>query len=212
MLGEIQYEAGLEVLRDAERSDLTASQIALQIAAIGAQLGNSAVLVQGYQKLDPSAAKAEIEKRITEATGAPNQAKWITEGNVNIANLNAATQEVSRIQGEIAKRQGQIKDLDTQRVAALEEADKAMKSSDASKGQESVDAFKQGSGARKKAADLQANIDLINGQLMPLQQDLAIAQGQQQIVQAAINAYQEESSRWMMAGKMCNRRSMRRRI
>ena len=47
--------------------------------------------------------------------------------------------------------------------------------------------------ARKKAADLQANIDLINGQLMPLQLDLAIAQGQQQIVQAAINAYQEES-------------------
>ena len=54
VLGEIQYEAGLEVLRDAERSDLTASQIALQIAAIGASLATAPSWFRAIKSLTPT--------------------------------------------------------------------------------------------------------------------------------------------------------------
>ncbi len=128
VLGQVQYEAGLEMLRDADRKELEASKIALQIAALGSQLGNSATLVQGYQKLDPIEAKAEIQKKIEEVQGGPSQAKWISDAN--IASLSAADQEVSRVQGEIANRENQIKDLGTRRDALLADADKSLKASE----------------------------------------------------------------------------------
>jgi hypothetical protein len=194
VLGQVHYDAGLDFLRDADRKELAASRIALQIAALGAQLGNSATLVQGYQKLDPSAAKTAIEQKIVEAKGGPDKPKWIAGDNINIASLAAADQEISRIQGEIAKRQTEMKDLDTQRVAALEEAEKAMKTSESTKGRESVDAYRQYSDAKKKAADFQARIDQLKGELMPLEKDLDIAVGQQQIAQGAVKEFQDESA------------------
>src|SRR6478672_3154169 len=57
ILGQVQYESGLELLRDANRKELAASQIALQIAALGAQLGNSATLVEGYRQRNPQSAQ-----------------------------------------------------------------------------------------------------------------------------------------------------------
>src|SRR5207302_1688872 len=84
--------------------------------------------------------------------------KWIADDKTNIASLSAADQEISRIQGEIAKRQNEMKEVDTQRVAALEDAEKAMKTSESTKGRESVDSYKQYSDSKKKASDLQATI------------------------------------------------------
>lgn len=191
VLGQVQYEAGLEMLREADQKELEASKIALQIAALGSQLGNSATLVQGYQKLDPIAAKAEIQKKIAEVEGGPSQTKWIAEAN--IASLSAADQEVSRVQGEIANRENQIKDLTTRRDALLADADKSLKASESAKGQASVDAYKKYSDTKKQAADLATQIDLLKGQLMPLQHDFATAQGQQQILQGAISELQKQS-------------------
>jgi hypothetical protein len=194
-LGEVQYNSGLEQLRDADRKELNASRIALQIAALGSQLGNSATLVQGYQKLDPKAAMAAIDDKITQTKGSPDKPAWqaTDQLKVNVSSVSAADAEVSRIQGEIAKRQAQVNDLDQQRVAALKEADDSQKASDAAKGQESVDLFKKYSDAKKKAADVQSQIDVINGQLMPLQNDLEVAVGQQQIMQGAVTALQDQS-------------------
>ena len=122
VLGQVQYDAGLEMLRDADRKELAASRIALQIAALGAQLGNSATLVQGYQKLDPKPAKDAIDQKIVEIKGGPDKLTWVASDVLKLStiSLSAAQQEVSRIQGEIAKRQTQVKDLDGQRIAALE--------------------------------------------------------------------------------------------
>jgi hypothetical protein len=194
-LGQVQYDAGLEMLRDADRKELAASRIALQIAALGSQLGNSATLVQGYQKLDPAPSKTQISNQIAQVKGAPDKPTWTAseQAKINVTSQSAAEQEVSRIQGEIAKRQSQIKDLDDQRVAALKEADEAMKASEAAKGRESVDQYKKYSDAKKKAADFQTQIDMLNGQLMPLQKDLEIAVGQQQIMQIAVTELENES-------------------
>ena len=109
-LGQVQYDSAIEMLRDADRKELAASQIALQIAALGAQLGNSATLVQGYQKLDPGPAKKTIDQKIVDTKGGPDKPTWtvMDQLKINMTSLNAAQQEISRIQGEIAKRQTQI--------------------------------------------------------------------------------------------------------
>ena len=129
VLGQVQYDTGLEMLRDADRKELEASKIALQIAALGAQLGNSATLVQGYQKLDPQPAKTAIDQKVVETKGGPDKPTWVVSDQlkINATSLNAAEQEVSRIQGEIAKRQAAVNDLDQQRIAALKESDDAQK-------------------------------------------------------------------------------------
>ena len=187
------------MLRDADRKELEASKIAAPAnCGEGPRSNSSATLVQrGYQKLDPQPAKTAIDQKVVETKGGPDKPTWVVSDQlkINATSLNAAEQEVSRIQGEIAKRQAAVNDLDQQRIAALKESDDAQKASDAAKGRESVDLYKKYSDAKKKAADLQSQMDVINGQLMPLQKDLEIAVGQQQIMQGAVAELENESKR-----------------
>src|SRR2546430_2684327 len=141
-----------------------------QLALIG--LAGTFVSARGGAR--PDRAVSRKDENRASAGGGPAKPKWIGDPNANMASLGAADQEISRIQGEIAKRQNEMKDVDTQRVAALEEAEKAMKSSESTKGRESVDAYKQYSDSKKKASDLQARIDQLKGELMPLEKDLEI--------------------------------------
>jgi hypothetical protein len=68
-----------------------------------------------------------------------------------------------------------------------------MKASESAKGQASVDAFTKSSNATKQAADLQTQMDVINAAIVPLQQDLAVAQSQKQTLQKVVAELTDES-------------------
>src|SRR5439155_1552327 len=59
-------------------------------------------------------------------------------------------------------------------------------------GQTSVDSFKQASNLRKQAADLGTQIENVKSQIIPLQMDLNVAQGQQAVVNSAIDGLQKQ--------------------
>src|SRR5205823_5546878 len=110
-----------------------------------------------------------------------------------ISTLAAATQNISRLQAEIAQKQAQIKQLDDQRTALLKQADQFARQSEKQTGQASVDSYNKASDLRKQAADLATQMETIKAQMVPLQMDLAVAQGQQAIVTQAIAEFKQQT-------------------
>lgn len=198
-LGAAHMSAARVSIDQSARHEAAAAQIMLDIAGLARQVAAGNALVSGYQQLDPKAAQADVAAKIAEARGGPDKAAWIAGDKGSIPTLSAVAQEISRIESEIAAKQNESRDLDAQRIAALEAVERESRASDSLKGQESVDAFVRAADARRKASDLATRIEVINAQLAPLRAELSIAQGQQQVVNAAI-ADLEAQSKAMEAG------------
>jgi hypothetical protein len=181
-----------ELLREAARKDISTARIAMQVLQAASQVQATNLQIETYKKLDPGTVKAEIQKMINAAKGGAEQVNWIGEGDSALPTEAAAQQKVSKLEGEIAQKQEQVKTLTDQRTKALEEAERFAKQSEDSKGQESVDAFKKSADARKQASDVGTQVDLINAQLVLLQKDLQIAQGQQAAASEAVKQLQDQ--------------------
>jgi hypothetical protein len=192
-LGQLQLEAGRDTLRDSTHYEVEAGRLALQIAQLGSLVGRSNSLIEGYKKNDPQKVKDAINQRIVEAQGGADKPAWFTHEKTTIPTLSAVKQTISQLEGQIAQKTDAIKQLDQQRIQALEEAEKISKASANAKGQEAVDAFKKAADLRKKAADLAVQIDQGNVALNPLKGDLAVAQGQEKVLNNVIAQLKEQA-------------------
>ncbi|MGB7158743.1 MAG: hypothetical protein WBD40_11790, partial [Tepidisphaeraceae bacterium] len=175
---------------DANNRDI--ARLVYEIGILGNQIANSNLKIAGYRGTEPKAAREDAAKKISEVQGSGDKTTWITADNANIPTLDAVKQDVSRLQGEIAKQQEEIKNLDAQRVAAGAESDKNREASEKEKGQKSVDLFKVAADAQKKAADLATQIDVAQAKIVPLQRDLAVAEAQQSAAAKAIETYKKQ--------------------
>jgi len=103
-----------------------------------------------------------------------------------VPTLTQVTQDIAQIQGKIASIQDQIKTLQGQQLAAQQQAERSARQAEASQGRTSLDQFATASKLRKNAADIATQIDVLQSKLPPLQTDLAIAQGRQKFISAAV--------------------------
>src|SRR5262249_49511194 len=110
-----------------------------------------------------------------------------------IGTLAAITQNISKLEGEISQKQGQIKQLNDQRAALLAQADQAAKTAEKQTGKAVLEPYKQASDLRKHAADLGTQAETLAAQIVPLQKDLAIAQGQQVVLNNAVAEFQKQA-------------------
>src|SRR5688500_5299707 len=93
------------------------SRLVYEINLLGGHIANSNLKTEGYRGQEPVAARAEAAKRIAEIQGSGEKGSWITAENASVPTLAAVKHDVSRLQGEIAKRQEEIKGLEQQRIA-----------------------------------------------------------------------------------------------
>jgi hypothetical protein len=178
-------EAG-RLMKTVDESNREISRLVYEIGILGQQIANSNQKVAAYRASAPTAAQADAKKKLAEAQGGGDKAVWIAAENANVPTLAAVKQDVSRLQGEIAKRQDQIKQLEQQRLAAAAEADKNRQASDNEKGNKSVETFKIAAAAQKKADDIATQIDVVAASIIPLQRDLAVAESHQAAAAQAI--------------------------
>jgi hypothetical protein len=192
-LGQIHMDAAMQRIAEFDQKQLAASRLALDIAELGRQIGLSNVLVEGYQLLDPARVRTDIAQKIADAQGGPDKPTWVApQGKSSVPTLAALQQQISQTEGQIAQKQSQIQQLQQQRQQTLEQADQFARQSESAKGQQSVDLYKQASDARRKASDTATQIDVITASILPLQKDLSISQGQQQILQSYIKDLQDQ--------------------
>ncbi len=192
-LGQLQLDAARATLRDSSRYEIEAGRLALEIAQLSDLVGRSNTLVEGYKQNDPQKVKESIDQQIAQAQGGADKAAWFTNEKMTIPTLATVKQTISQLEGQIAQKSDALKQLDQQRVQKLEDAEKITKESTTAKGQAAVDAFKKAADLRKDAADLGVKIDQGKAALVPLQGDLAVAQGQEKMLNDVIAQLKEQS-------------------
>lgn len=161
--------------------------------AIAQQIRTGGTAIAAYKNFDPKPITTAISDKIAEAQGSADKRDWVKTGDSTIPTLTAAKQNVSKIEGEIAQLQEQHKNLEAERAKLVTDAAAAAERSENSKGKESVDTFKTGSDLRKQAGEKAIELDKLDVQITRQQAELAVAQGQQKIVEDAIAQMQQNS-------------------
>jgi hypothetical protein len=192
-LALVEQNNASKIMRQIDDNDQTLRQLIYEIGRLAQQVDTSRAMAAVYDKYDPKPAHDAITAAIAAAQGGPDQAVWVKQDNSSIPSLTAVKQTISQLQGQIAKQNDALKVLQDQRTQTLDEADQADKSSEISKDQQSVDDFKRGADLKKQAGDLAVQIAKNQAQTVPMQNDLAVAQGQQVVLEKLIQELQDES-------------------
>jgi len=194
-LAQAELEAGTAVMHDIDAVEAKVGRCVWEIGALAAEVGKSNQLVDRYAKSDPQAALAGIEQRITEAQGGPDKKSWFTPGGENLPTLGYVKQDISRLEGEIAKLDQQIKSLTEDQKKAEGDAGDLARQSDAkqdSDAKQSDDSFKQSAELRKKAGDLASQAIVLQDKKVPLEHELKTAQAEQKILEETIKSYEAQ--------------------
>lgn len=186
LLAQVELEAARAAQRDIDRQMMDLSRLVSEITQLSQQIATTNALVAGYRTYDPKAALASIEKNIADATGGPDKSAWFTHDDAQIPTLVVLKQDISRLEGEITKRQDQLSQLNTRRAAVLTDADQVSRAAEGPKSDQALAAYKQASDLRKQAAYLATEIENVDAALLPLSKDLGVAQGQEQVISALI--------------------------
>ena len=194
LLAQTELENARNAQREADRLQIELARLVWQADELGLQIGTTNALVAGYRKYDPQEARANIEKAIADATGGPEKPAWFTHENTTLPTLAAVRQVISRLEGEIAQHNDKIKELTTQRDRALADSEQQSRIAQSGRRGEHLDAFRQASELRKRAADLTTAINVEQAALIPLQRDLATAQAQQSVLEEVIAQLQAQGA------------------
>lgn len=191
MRGQMHVDLAQALMREIDRSELELSRVAFDLGQLAMQLETGSVMVTGYAKYDPAAVQKTIAQQIVDAQGGPDKLTWEFQ-SLQMPTIEAAKQSITRLEADLAKLNEQAQTLTAQRDAALKDAEAAAKSSDEKKGRESVEEFKRATMLRKTAGDLFTQMEETNARMIPLQRDLAVAQGQLQVLDEVVKQLQAQ--------------------
>lgn len=175
---------------EAAAANVYAAQIGQLIANLRRMtdsIANASRISANLAKFEPTPAREAINKKIKELNEGED-GQWIAP----LASISATSATIDELSKKIADGQAKIKELNDARTAALGEASRLESESNAAQGQPSVDLFKQASGKRKEALDLTSQADVATANLIPLKQDLAMAQAQQEMRASAVGRFEAQ--------------------
>lgn len=191
LLAQTEVASAAKLINDAQAGNLEIARLIWDITFLGAQIQNSNTTIAAYKQFNPTAVQQFNALQVAAAQGAPDKPVWLDAPAGALPSLTAVKQEISKLQGAIAQKQEQIKQLNAQRTTVAADADKFNKSAATKKGKEGVVEFRKASDLRKQAADLQTKIDVVTAQIIPLQADLTIAQDRETAATKAIAEFQQ---------------------
>jgi hypothetical protein len=193
LLGQLLLREARDLSWQIDRLDRDVQRLCTEITELSGQVRIGAQLAEGYKQFDPAPTIAALEQRVVEARGGADRAVWFESEGAQFASLSALAQEISRLEGEIAARQEEIRNLESQRVSALASAEDAAKEAEQFSGRSGVAAFTRSSNARRQASDLATQIEGLNAALEPLRTRLQIASAQRDIVSAAAKQLEDQT-------------------
>lgn len=162
-----------------------------RIATVGLQLDANNVHIAGYRALEPTAGHKALEKATADAQKGEG-GNWYA-GTAPIPSIDTLKQREADLQKQIAGLTQQRDELSAKRGQALSEAGKFGQQADSTTGKQSVGFYIQAANQRKEAADEETRIQQLEGQLLPLQQDLAVAQLQEKSIGEVVASFADQT-------------------
>jgi hypothetical protein len=181
---ELQEAERLQPQIDRNQADIL--RLVWEMNQIAAQIQTSNAIVADLSKYEPTAVQAALAKSINQVQGSADQTQWIKTETGGVSSLAAITFNIASLQSQITELQGTIKTQSDQRAAESARADQLNQDSEKAKGAHSVDLYRQGAEAQKRAEELSVQIDENNLKLSRSKTDLDIAQGQEKALNGAI--------------------------
>jgi len=194
LLGQLLARQARDAGWKVDRLDRDAQRLAMEIGQLSGQVQLANQLAAGYKLLDPTPIVNNLSKQADDARGGADRPIWFEAEGIKFATLNTVSNDLSKIEGEVAQKQQQIQALQVQRDSALGAAESAAKDAEGKAGRESVDAFIQSSNARKQASDLAAQLETFTNELELMNRELAIVDARKGYVTNAAKQLEEGGS------------------
>ena len=180
-----RYAEGVDAYSKVLDARLDATRLgwrATQLASLASENLDSA---GDLQKYDPAPSLLKADETIGNIRGASDKMTRTVAG-VEMPTLTAVDANIEKLNADIASVQKQVADLTVDQQRLTQQAAEAEVNAKELKGQKAVDAYRQAADATKQASDTAVKIELAEAKLVPLQQDLAVAQEQNAVLTAAV--------------------------
>jgi hypothetical protein len=188
LLGQSEVQRAAALLGRADREEVAARRVIAEINRLGARLQSNNVVVAGLQKLEPTPERTALQEHRGAVQG-EKDTTWIKHETGSLPALKGVEERLTKLQDDIAKLEEQSKNLAGQRSRLIAEAERLERESEGVESKRSVELFNQSANARKKAADLGVQVDVIQAKLVPLRQDQQLALSEQQLLNKAVQAF-----------------------
>ena len=189
LLGDEELAAARVASADAAGYAATIAQLIADINRMRSSVDSAKNSLTNLQKMEPVEPKQSVATKVKEIQEGTDGV-WVAPLPAMTA-VKASAQVLSQ---KISDAEGKISQMNEQRTAALAEAEQLQQQSTAASGRESVDLHKKASEKRKEAMDLVAQADVISASLIPLRQDLAIAQAQEQLRAGSVQHFEQQGT------------------
>ncbi|HEV7298014.1 MAG TPA: hypothetical protein VGN72_01520 [Tepidisphaeraceae bacterium] len=189
LLGDEELAAARIASAEAGGNAATIAQLVADINRMNASVADAQRTLENLQKMEPVEPKQSIATKVQEMREGEDGV-WVPP----LRALTAVKSSATELQQKIGDAEGQISQLNEQRTAALTEAEQLQQQSTAATGREAVDLYKRASTKRKEAMDLVAQADVLSASLIPLRQDLAIAQAQEKLRAESVQHFEQQGS------------------
>ncbi|MCC6239555.1 MAG: hypothetical protein IT448_04570 [Phycisphaerales bacterium] len=188
VLAETGLSQAQPILTELEENYIRAAGISWDIDQSLAQLKAVTELTQILSQQDSRDVQAEVAKSVKNIQGDADAKNWVSYNDdaASVPTLTSVNQRISQLQGEIAKRKEKISQLADQRKKLGEQAQALVDKANQTPGQAGVDTFRNATQIRQQASVVGIEIDTINTQLIPLNNDLAVANAQREVLQRAV--------------------------
>ncbi len=183
---ELQLAESIMPRIDADSAQI--NRLAWDVTAMAGQIQAHNQLAAALAMYDPAKVKDAIKSQIVDAVGAEDKPLWIKGDGISLPSLSAVSSSVTALQDQVGKLQDVIKSLGDQRTQTQAQGDQLTQQADLAKGNQAVSLYKQAVEARKGADALSLQIDANNIALTRAQQDLAVAQSQQDVLKQTISS------------------------
>lgn len=180
-----RYGEGVDAYTKALDARLDASRLGWQATRLASMASQNLDSAHELDQYDPAPSRLKADEAIGSIRGASDKMTRTVAG-VDMPTLTAVDANIEKLAADIGTVQKQVDELTADQQRLSQKAEQAATHARDLKGQAAVDAYKQAADATKQASDAAVKIELAQARLVPLQQDLAVAQEQKTALTASV--------------------------
>lgn len=192
LIAQAEADAADAILRDIEQQEVQVTALAAQLDQLAGEVEVNNISIAAYKALEPKAGQEAIADVMAAAQKGGDNGLWAV-GKAAVPSLADVKQRQEKLQQQIKELTQQKEELSAKRSEALKSADQFDGQVHSTTGKDSVGFYIQASNQRKEAADDETRINQLDAKLAPLQEDLAVAQLQEKMINAVVASFQQQS-------------------
>ncbi len=180
-----RYAEGVVAYSNVLDARLNATRLGWQATRLASMASQNLDSAHDLSQYDPAPSLLKADEVIGSIRGASDKMTHTVAG-VDMPTLTAVEANIEKLNADIGTVEKQVAELKVEQQQLSQKSQDAQARARDLKGQPAVDAYKQAADATKQASDTAVKIELAQAKLVPLQQDLAVAQEQKTVLTASV--------------------------